>query len=131
MIVLGASPGWGAKAPLSADNLKKEATHIVSGKVVSVTSKIQKSTIERSKGIRRDKVFVIKVEVENVTKGGGIKAGEEVTIVAWKPHTRVPSVPGLQGHESIPEKGDAATFYLTARKGVLEPLLPNGIDIAG
>ena len=129
VFALGISATWGAKAPISAENRKKEASNIVTGEVVSVTSKIQKSTIEKAKGIHRDKIFSIKVKVEKIAKGKGIKKGDEILVVAWKAHTRIPPLPGLQGHGSIPKEGDAATFYLKGIRKLFEPLMPNGIDI--
>ena len=40
-------------------------------------------------------------------------------------------MPGLQGHEPIPEKGDTVKMYLLKNKKAkaYEPLLPNGIEI--
>ena len=37
-----------AKVPMSQKELEKESSHIVSGKVISVTTKVQKSKFERS-----------------------------------------------------------------------------------
>jgi|GEM_PF-407060 len=129
VFALGIGAVWAAKAPISAENKEKEASNIVAGKVVSVTSKIQKSTIEKAKGAHRDKISSIKVMVETIAKGKGIKKGDVILVVAWKPHTRIPPLPGLQGHESIPKVGDAATFYLKSKGELFEPLMPNGIDI--
>ena len=74
-----------AVAPRSPEDLAKKATHIVSGKVVKVTSKTQKSKIERAIGIHRDRIFTIKLMVTRVSKGAGVKAGDLIEIVAWQP----------------------------------------------
>lgn len=102
----------------------------MSGTVVEVTSKTQKSTVEKAAGIHRDRVFSITIQVVTVLKGTGIKAGAQIQVEAWQPSKRIPPLPGLQGHESIPKKGDTATFYLKGEKGKpFKPLLPNGISI--
>ena len=120
-----------AKMPMSPKELKKESNHIVSGKVISVTAKVQKSKVERVLGLHRDKVYTIKLKVASVSKGAGVKVGQEILIGAWQPSTRIPPVPGLQGHEPIPEKGDTVKMYLLKNKKAkaYEPLLPNGIEI--
>ena len=120
-----------AKVPMSPKELEKESSHIVSGKVISVTAKVQKSKIERSLGLHRDKVYTIKLKVASVSKGNGVKVGQGILIEAWQPSTRIPPVPGLQGHEPVPEKGDTVEMYLLKNKKskAYEPLLPNGIEI--
>ncbi len=129
LLVMIASSSWGAKAPISDEEREKQATHIVVGRVLAVTSKIQKSTIETAKGIHRDKVYTMTVAVETKTKGKKVKAGDRITIVAWKAHRRIPPLPGFQGHESIPKAGEVAVFFLTKNGEVFEPLMPNGIEI--
>jgi len=120
-----------AKVPMSPKELEKESSHIVSGKVISVTTKVQKSKIERSFGLHRDKVYTIKLKVASVWKGAGVKVGQEILIEAWQPSTRIPPVPGLQGHQPVPGKGDAVKMYLLKNKKekAYQPLLPNGIVI--
>ena len=120
-----------AKVPMSQKELEKESSHIVSGKVISVTTKVQKSKFERSLGLHRDKVYTIKLGVESVSKGAGVKVGQEILIEAWQPSTRIPPVPGLQGHEPVPGKGDEVKMYLLKNKKekAYQPLLPNGIVI--
>ena len=120
-----------AKVPMSPKELEKESSHIVSGKIISVTAMVQKSKIERSLGLHRDKVYSITLKVASVSKGDGVKVGQEILIEAWQPSTRIPPVPGLQGHEPVPEKGDTVEMYLLKNKKskAYEPLLPNGIEI--
>ena len=120
-----------AKVPMSPKELEKESSHIVSGKIISVTAMVQKSKIERSLGLHRDKVYSITLKVASVSKGDGVKVGQEILIEAWQPSTRIPPVPGLQGHEPVPEKGDTVEMYLLKNKKskAYKPLLPNGIEI--
>lgn len=131
VFALGTVALQAAKVPMSPKELEKESSHIVSGKVISVTTKVQKSKIERSLGLHRDKVYTIKLKVASVSKGTGVKVGQEILIEAWQPSTRIPPVPGLQGHEPVPEKGDTVEMYLLKNKKskAYEPLLPNGIEI--
>ncbi len=128
---MGAVDLQAAKRPMSPKELEKESSHVVSGRVISVTSKVQKSKVKRAFGLHRDKVYAIKLEVASVSKGAGVKVGQEILIEAWQPSTRIPPVPGLQGHEPVPGKGDTVKMYLLKNKKAksYEPLLPNGIEI--
>ena len=131
VLVLGIVDLQAAKVPMSPKELEKEANHIVSGKVISVTAKGQKSRVERAFGLHRDKVYTIKLKVASVLKGAGVKVGQEILIEAWQPSTRIPPLPGLQGHEPVSAKGDTVKMYLLKNKKAkaYQPLLPNGIEI--
>ena len=127
-LALGTVEAWAAKAPLSLKELKKRASYVVSGKVITVTSENQKSRVEEGFGIHRDRVYTIVLAVKKVSKGSVVKADERITIEAWQPALRIPPLPGLQGHETIPKKGDKVTVYLVGRRGkAYLPILPNGI----
>mgnify|MGYP002884047613 FL=1 len=130
-LALGIVDLQAAKVPMSQKELEKESNHIVSGKVISVTVKVQKSKIERALGLHRDKVYTIKLKVASVLKGAGVKVGQEILIEAWQPSTRIPPLPGLQGHEPVSAKGDTVKMYLLKNKKAkaYQPLLPNGIEI--
>ena len=131
VFVLGVVDLQAVKVPMSQKELEKESNHIVSGKVISVTVKVQKSKIERALGLHRDKVYTIKLKVASVSKGAGVKVGQEILIEAWQPSTRIPPLPGLQGHEPVSAKGDTVKMYLLKNKKAkaYQPLLPNGIEI--
>ena len=124
-----------AIAPLSQKQLDEQSELIVTGRVVAIESKVQKSRIERAVGIHRDRIYGIKLELISLHKkppleqGKGLK--ELLVVEAWRPVTRIPPLPGLQGHESIPKKGDLVKMYLKWNKNGAhwEPLLPNGIEI--
>lgn len=136
-VVLGLTSSWAAKAPVSDDKLKKNAQAIVSGKVLEVTSEVKPSKVETGPGTHRDTVFTITIEVETVSKGDKVKAGDKIKVLAWKTHTRQPNEPGLQGHGSIPRKGNVVTchlkgtgFYLKKSKAsTFVPIHPNGIKV--
>ena len=129
LIVMEAS-SLAAVAPLSPENLRKEASHIITGRVLEVRSEIEKSQVERAFGLHRDRVFSITLQVAAVSKGKGVKQGEKVVVTAWRPATRIPPMPGPQGHSPIPEKGQVVTVYVASWKGIsFATIMPNGIRI--
>lgn len=129
LIVMEAS-SLAAVAPLSPENLRKEASHIITGKVLEVKSSIEKSQVERGFGLHRDRVFIITLQASEVSKGKGVKLGQKVVVTAWRPATRIPPMPGPQGHSPIPEKGQVVTVHVVSRKGAsFVPFMPNGIRI--
>ncbi|MFT4547827.1 MAG: hypothetical protein ACI8XO_004712 [Verrucomicrobiales bacterium] len=75
--------------------------------------------------------YRITLKVEGMVKGGKIKVGEQVVIVAWKPVRHIPLVVGLQGHTSVPKKGALVKVFLKpiTRGTDYEPILPNGFEI--
>jgi hypothetical protein len=121
-----------AVAPMSPEELRVTSTHILKGKVLEVRSRIEKSQVERAFGLHRDRVFTVMLQVTAVSKGKGVKQGEKVVVTAWRPTTRIPPIPGPQGHSPIPEKGQVVTVYVASKKGVIfVPIMPNGIRIEG
>ena len=120
-----------AVAPHSEEHMEKEASLIVKGEVVSLSSKTQKSKVERGLIIARDRIYKITIKVTSVEKGSGAKAGDEVQVEAWRPSTRFPPMPGPQGHQPIPGKGDLVKTYLlyNQKTKTYHPFMPNGIEI--
>jgi len=116
-----------AVAPHPKEDMEKGASLIIEGKVLSVTSKTQKSKIEKGI-IARDRVYTIQIKINQVEKGKA-KVGDEISVSAWKPSTRIPPLPGPQGHGSIPAKGDLVKMYLLGDAKTYEPYMPNGISI--
>jgi hypothetical protein len=102
VFALGTVDLQAAKVPMSSKELEKESSHIVSGKVISVTAKVQKSKVELALGLHRDRVYTIKLEVASVSKGTGVKVGQEILIEAWQPSTRIPPVPGFPSRPMPP-----------------------------
>ena len=129
LIVLGASSS-AAVAPLSPENLRKEATHIITGRVLEVKSRTRKSKVEKTIGIHRDRVFTIRLRVMGLAKGKGVRKGDEIVVTAWQPVLRIPPLPGPQGHSSVPKNGEVVTVHVASREGVsFVPFMPNGIRI--
>ena len=120
-----------AVAPHSKDSMMEEATHVVRGKVIALSSKTQKSKYEKDLLIARDRIFKITLKVTAVEKGKDIKEGDELFLEAWQPSTRFPPQPGPQGHQPVPDKGDLVKTYLLYNKKtrIYHPFMPNGIEI--
>ncbi len=57
-----------AIAPLSQDKLEKKSELIIVGKVVGLETKVQKSKIEQSFGIHRDRLYNFEIEIERIHK---------------------------------------------------------------
>ena len=119
-----------AVAPYSEDRMMKEATHVIMGKVVAVSSKTQKSKVERTL-FARDRIFKITVNISEVEKGTLVKPGDNLTFEAWQPSRRLPMLPGPQGHQPVPSKGDVVKVYsiYNAKLKTHGPFMPNGIKI--
>lgn len=120
-----------AKAPVDQAHLEQESVLIVTGTVLDVTSKDEKSKIEKGFGWHTDRIFTVKLRVESIEKeNGSVKSGDEITIRVWRPVRRIPAMPGLQGHTPIPAKGDRITAYIKSIDGAVhQPFLPNGVEI--
>jgi len=119
-----------AVAPHSEGHMEEAASLIVEGEVVSLSSRTQKSKADSSL-FARDRIFKITIKVASVAKGKGIKAGEQLVFEAWQPSTRLPLLPGPQGHQPVPGKGDLVKTYLLYNKKTMtyHPFMPNGIRI--
>ena len=132
LIALYAFSVSAAKPPLTPELLREQASHVVSGMVIKVTSQTRKSIIEKGLGIHRDRIFKIQLMVSAVLKGEDVKPGDRITIEAWQPFVRIPPLAGLQGHSCVPQENDFATFFLKQKDDKpFEPLLPNGIFVVG
>ena len=134
LVGLLASAAFDASAavpPRSPEEMMEEATHVVRGKVVALTSKTQKSKYGGPLVIARDRIFKITLQLTAVDKGEEIKEGDQLTLEAWQPSTRIPAMPGPQGHQPVPDKGDLVKTYLLYNKKTktYHPFMPNGIEI--
>ena len=131
LLALAAFDASAAVAPHPPEEMMEEATHVVRGKVVALTSKTQKSKVERGLLIARDRIFKITVKVTTWEKGKDVKEGDELTLEAWRPSVRFPPLPGPQGHQPVPSKGDIVKTYLLYDKKTktYHPFMPNGIEI--
>ena len=131
LLALAAFDASAAVAPHPPEEMMEEATHVVRGKVVALTSKTQKSKVERGLLFARDRIYKITIKVSSVEKGSGVNAGDEVLVEAWRPSVRLPPMPGPQGHQPVPDKGDLVKSYLlyNQKTKTYHPFMPNGIEI--
>jgi len=146
VVFLGEIQLLAAIAPLSQEQLDEQSEH---SSVNEATKPGATREVSGDKMAKRRRLLYVKGETEPFTgkvvatyvngkeQGevfsspceGGSK--ELLDVEAWRPVTRIPPLPGLQGHESIPKKGDFVKIYLkwNKNKSLWEPLLPNGIQI--
>ena len=120
-----------AVAPHPPEEMMEEATHVVRGEVVALTSKTQKSKYGGPLVIARDRIFKITLNLIAVEKGDDVQKGDQLTFEAWQPSTRIPAMPGPQGHQPVPDKGDLVKTYLlyNQKTKTYHPFMPNGIEI--
>ena len=131
LLALAAFDASAAVAPHPPEEMMEEATHVVRGEVVALTSKTQKSKYGGPLVIARDRIFKVTLKLTAVAKGKGVKEGDQLTFEAWQPSTRFPAMPGPQGHQPVPDKGDIVKTYLLYDKKTktYHPFMPNGIEI--
>src|SRR5713226_1999437 len=72
------NPIWAEKVDMSAEDLKKTATHIVTGQVVAIYERTE------SNGDWKYTRFVAEVRVTECEKGDGVKKGDLVYIRYWR-----------------------------------------------
>ena len=123
-----------AMAPLSQEKLEKQSELIIVGKVIGLETKVQKSKIEQSFGIHRDRVYKIEIQIKRIHKTSPDQTTfnkKKLFIEAWQSITRIPPLPGPQGHSNIPRTGNIVKLYLVRdkTKKLWKPILPNGIQI--
>ena len=102
-------------------DLKKDATHIITGEVIGIASEVE------GKRGHQDRIYSIKVRVTKVDKGAGVKKGDEINLAAWTIVSRPAGFAGLQGFDTIPEEGDTITAFCTLEDLKYKPFHPNGI----
>jgi hypothetical protein len=117
------------KAPLSLDELRKTATHIVTGRVGTVFERTEVA------GDWKYTRFVAEVRVDGCEKGDGIRKGELVYVRyyrrAWvRAGEQLPSSPG---HTGLPAAGDAVRVYLArnAYDGFTTDNTDGGFNVIG
>ena len=109
----------------SPESLRKNATHIVTGKVAKVTETSTKSeNVDDIKG-------VCEITVTASEKGEGILTGKVVKARYEQSFWigKGPSPTRSTGHKGIPKKGDSVRVYLSkANDGGYDAEFPNGFE---
>ena len=119
------SPAVAELPPLSQEQLEQQASHIVTGRVVEVYStQRQKDSPEFV-----DTLYAIELAVDGVTKGEGIKDGQQIFIRTWKASRRPRGWAGPGGQSMIPRRHQNVTAYLSNKDGGYNVLIPNGLKI--
>jgi len=124
------------RVPLSPEQQKAEATHIVKGVVKAVYSR-EVQTMLYGKGTVETH-YLLEIEVQGVEKGAGIEKGDIVYARCWRLKKRGERglVPGPSGHFDIPQPGEMVRAFVA--KGKYSPtaqedkglslVYPNGIE---
>jgi hypothetical protein len=124
------------RVPLSPEQQKAEATHVVTGTVKGVYAKDVESGLY-GKGTVETR-YLLEIEVRGVEKGAGVEKGDIIYARCWRLKARGATglVPGPSGHFGIPAEGAAVRGFLA--KGKYGPtgqsdngwavVYPNGIE---
>jgi len=136
LVALAATVARAERVPLSPEQLKAEATHVVTGVVKAVYSR-EVETTSYGKGTLETH-YLLEIEVRAVEKGSGVASGDIVYARCWrlKKHGASGPLPGPSGHFGIPKEGDQVRAFLA--KGKYGPtgqadngsavVYPNGIE---
>jgi hypothetical protein len=136
LVVLTTTTVRAERVPLSPEELKAEATHIVTGVVKAIYSR-EVETTSYGKGTLETH-YLLEIEVGGVEKGSGVRKGDIVYARCWrlKKHGASGPVPGPSGHFGIPKEGEQVRAFLA--KGKYGPtgqadngstvVYPNGIE---
>jgi hypothetical protein len=113
---------FAAVPSLRPEELKKNGSHIVLGRVEAVYS-VEKS----GRPDMADRHYVIELVVTAVEKGDGLNERQVVYGKCWKPSKRPERWTGSQGQNEVPEAGAEGRLYLKQGKdGTFTLLVPNG-----
>jgi len=124
------------RVPLSPEQQKAEATHIVKGVVKAVYSREVETTLYGKGTVETH--YLVEIEVRGVEKGAGMEKGDIVYARCWRLKKRGERglVPGPSGHFDIPQQGETIRAFVA--KGKYSPtaqednglsfVYPNGIE---
>jgi hypothetical protein len=104
------------RVPLSPEQQKAEATHIVTGTVKTIYAKDVESGLYGKATVETR--YLLEIEVLGVEKGAGLEKGDIVYARCWrlKKHGAAGPTPGPSGHFGIPGEGAAVRAYLAKGK---------------
>jgi hypothetical protein len=120
LLLAAIAPVWAALPPLSPQELKSQADHILIGQVNNVTSK----EVEVEGGI--DRVYRLNFRVDDSIKGT-LRSGLTLRIECRQTAERPDGWAGPQGQNEIPAEDQKIRVYVRETPdGVFELLEPNG-----
>ncbi|HSI32305.1 MAG: hypothetical protein ACAI43_03485 [Phycisphaerae bacterium] len=118
-----AFPVLAAIPPQRPDDLQKNATHIVAGKVVAVYA----TEVPLDREGMTNRLYAIEVTVTKAEKGEGLAEGKVVFAKCWTPAKRPRGWAGGQGQNKVPAAGETGKLYLAQQAdGTYTVLSPNG-----
>jgi hypothetical protein len=95
------------KEPLSPEELRETATHVVVGQAAQVFARTEKvNNYEYTR-------YVAEIRIDEVEKGDGIKPGELMYVRYWRKRWLGPGnpPPGTAGHSGRPTAGQTLRIY--------------------
>jgi hypothetical protein len=118
-------PLLAAIPPRKAEDLQRDATHIITAKVKAVYSTDE----TRDKPDFVDRHYCIEVVVTKIEKGEGLGVSKVAYLKCWQPEKRPFGWAGPQGQNHLPKVGDEGRYYLAeGDDGSLTILTPNGYE---
>lgn len=121
------------KVDVPKSGLQKGATHIVTGEVKAIYTKVS------TEGSWKYTRYVAEVDIEKVEKGEGLSAEGLVYVRYWRRKwvSRKPVPPSTGGHRGLPKEGSKLRVYLaqnvyngagTVKDGGYDVYFANGFE---
>jgi hypothetical protein len=103
-----AVPTRAEKAPLSPEQLKKTATHVITGDVTAIYTRTETA------GDWQYTRYVAELRVAECEKGDGVKKGDLVYARYWHRQWISPrkQEPNTNGHYDLPKQGETVRIYM-------------------
>ncbi len=124
VVAIFATASLAAVPDQNPEQLRKNATHIVTGKVTAIYAR------ERLEKNFRDTDGVVEVAVAGIEKGDGVEPGDAV-YARFQTRRWVGKGPPTQtfgsGH-AVPKQDAEVRVYLRRKAGGYDALLPNGFE---
>jgi len=96
------------KVDMSPEQLRKTATHVITGKVLTISERSE--TADDWKYTR----YVAEIQISTIEKGQGLKTGDLVYARYWRRawQGKRPPPPSTAGHRGLPNVGEMIRVYL-------------------
>jgi len=103
-----ALPARAEKVPLSPEELRSTATHVVVGKVTAVYTRAETS------GDWKYTHYLAEIQIAETEKGEGLKKGDLVYVRYWQRQwvSRAEQPPSTIGHRGLPGQGQTIRVYM-------------------
>ncbi len=136
LVAMSSSMLSAERAPLSPEELERDSTHQVTGKVLAVYQRNESSYLFGAGTLIAQ--MIVEIRVSQVAKGTGIDPEQIVYVRCWRVQQRGLGffLPGPSGHFAVPKAGDLVRVWLA--RGSYRPtgqtdlgltaLYPNGFE---